>query len=180
MGYFLPALLFSMKENDFHPELFLSVGPPLEIIATFLYLIRLLFSPLIPDADIADLLLKDTCFFFYVIRLTEFFSFPVHCTITAIFFTKVYQAYEYFLYLFSILWQRTFPTIKFYIQLYIDSLYQGSFLRPTCQNNSFVAGKLQDPLTVVSFFYALPRTIANATSSAWHLVDLHFVLLLLP
>ena len=51
--------------------------------------------------------------------------------------------YMYFLYLFLAFKKKTFPTIKFYIQLYIDSLYQGSFLRPTCQNNSSAAFNLQ-------------------------------------
>ena len=98
-----PSLLFSLREKDFHPELFLSVGHPLKIIATFLYLIRVLFSPVIPDAGIADLLLKDTCFFFYLIRLTELFPFPVHCTITDNFFLKRLSSIYVFSLPFSIL-----------------------------------------------------------------------------
>ena len=81
MGYFSPSLLFSLMEKDFHPELFLSVGLSLEIMATFLYLTRVLFSPFITDAGI-DLLLNVTipCFFFYQMRLTELFPFPFHRT----------------------------------------------------------------------------------------------------
>ena len=70
---------FPSRKQDFHPEVFLSVGLPLEIMATFLYLTRVIFFSLfIPDAGI-DLLLNVTtpCFFFYLIRLTELFLFPV-------------------------------------------------------------------------------------------------------
>ena len=158
IGLFLPLSLIFPQEKGLSPGIIFECRASLENLATFLYLTRVLFSPLIPDAGIADLLLKDTFFFFYLIRLTELFPFPVHCTIiTDIFFTKRLTSIYVFSLPFSILLQRTFPTIKFYIQLYIDSLYQGSFLLPTCLNNSSVAGKLQDPSTVVSFFMRFPE-----------------------
>ena len=69
IGLFPPRPLsyFPSRKQDFHPEVFLSVGLPLEIMATFLYLTRVIFFSLfIPDAGI-DLLLNVTipCFFFY-------------------------------------------------------------------------------------------------------------------
>ena len=84
-----PRSYFPSRKQDFLPEVFLSVALPLEIMATFLYLTRVLFSPFIPDPGI-DLLLRVTipCFFFYLTRLTELFPFPVHCTVTEIFFHK--------------------------------------------------------------------------------------------
>ena len=114
---------------------------PLEIMAAFLYLTRVLFSLLI-TAEGIYLFLNVTCFFFYLIRLTELFLVRGrstrkinHCT---------YYYYICIFFTFSLpLKKKTFPTIKFYIQLYIDSLYQGSFLRPTCQNNSSAAFNLQ-------------------------------------
>ena len=78
LGYSDPPLsYFPSRKQNFHPEVFLGVGLPFEIMATFLYLTRVLFSPFISDAGI-DLLLNVTipCFFFYLIRLTEFFPFP--------------------------------------------------------------------------------------------------------
>ena len=66
----------------------------------------------------------------------------------------------YFLYLFLSFNKELFQLLNFTFSCtYIDSLYQGSFPRSTCQNNSrrSVAGKLQDLSTVVSFYMRFPE-----------------------
>ena len=165
-----PVSYFPSRKQNFHPEVFLSVGLSLEIMATFLYLTRVLFfavhtrkrhrftlechNPmlfLLPDAPH---------------RIIPIPSPPYRLLI--IFFTKGYQAYMHFLYLFL---SFNKPTIKFYTQLYIDSLHQGYFLRPTCQTNSSAARKLQVPSTVVSF--------SCTSQNNCKCTELHFVLLLM-
>ena len=124
MVYFSPSLLFSLKEKDFHPEVVLSVGPPLKIIATFLYLTRVLFSPLIPDAGIADLLLKDTCFFFYLIRLTELF----HSQSTVLLLIIFFLPHMYFLYLFLSFDKELFQLLNFTFSCTLIAFIKGLFL----------------------------------------------------
>ena len=97
--------------------------------------------------------------FFYPLRLTELFPFPVHSTITDI-YIYIFLPHMYFLYLFLSFNKELFQLLNFTFSCtYIDSLYQGSFPRSTCQNNSrrSVAGKLQDPSTVVSFYMRFPE-----------------------
>ena len=69
-----PPLLFALTKIGLSPgSIFLCVGLPLEIMATLLYLTRVLFSLLITDEGIY-LFLNATYFYFLnLIRLTELF-----------------------------------------------------------------------------------------------------------
>ena len=152
-----PASYFPSRKQDFHPEVFLSVGLPLEIMATFLYLTRVLFSPFIPDPGI-DLLLRVTipCFVFYLIRLTELFPFPVHCTVTEIFFHKRLSSisFTFFLSFNTQLFQLLNFTFSCTLIAFINGLF---FARRVKNYDSSAARNLQDPSTVVSFFMSFPE-----------------------
>ena len=152
---------FPSRKQDFHPEVFLSAGLPLEIMATFLYLTRVLFSPFIPDAGI-DLLLRVTipCFFFYLIRLTELFPFPVHCTVTEFFFHKrLSRIYAFPLpFFFPLTHKKSFQLLNFTFSCTLIAFINGLFFARRVKNyDSSAARNLQDPSTVVSFFMSFPE-----------------------
>ena len=180
MGYFSPSLLFSLMEKDFYPELFLSVGLSLEIMATFLYLTRVLFSPFIPDAGI-DLLLNVTipCFFFYPDTPHRIIPIPSPpYRLLKFFFTKGYQACMHFLYLFLSFNKQLFSPLNFTFSCTLIAFIKGIFFDLRVKIIVLPLANYKSH-GLLFLFHALPRIIVNAMNSAWHPVDLHFVLLLM-
>ena len=69
-------------------------------------------------------------FFFYLVRLTELFPFPVHCTTSwnfFFFFTKGYQAYMYFLHLFLSFNKELFQLLNFTFSCTLIAFIKGLF-----------------------------------------------------
>ena len=158
----------------------MSVGLSLEIMASFLYLTRVLFFAVhtryrhrftLECHNPMLFLLPDTPH-----RIIPIPSPPYRLLI--IFFTKGYQAYMHFLYLFLSFNKQLFQPLNFTFSCTLIAFIKGIFfdlrvkiiVLPLANYNSH---------RLLFLFHALPRIIVNAMNSAWHPVDLHFVLLLM-
>ena len=172
IGLFAPRPLsyFPSRKQDFHLEVFLSVGLPLEIMATFLYLTRVIFF--IPDAGI-DLLLNVTipCFFFYPDTPHRIIPIPSPpYRLLKFFFTKGY--------LFLSFNKQLFQPLNFTFSCTLIAFIKGIFFDLRVK---IIVLPLANYMShgLLFLFHALPRIIVNAMNSARHPVDLHFVLLLM-
>ena len=129
---FSPSLLFSLKETRLSPgsifECWASLGNHGYIpVSNPCYFF---FSLFIPDAGI-DLLLNVTipCFFFYLIRLTELFPFPVHRTdYWWLFSQKVIKHICRFLYIFASFSKQVLQLFNFTFSCTLIAFMKGLFL----------------------------------------------------
>ena len=144
----------------------------------------LFFSLFIPDAGI-DLLLNVTipCFFFYPDtphRIIPISSPPYRLLIYIyiFFFTKGYQAYMHFLYLFLSFNKQLFQLFNFTFSCTLIAFIKGLFF-DLCVKIIVLLLANYKSHRLLFLFHALPRIIANAMNSAWHPEDLHFLLFLL-
>ena len=138
------------------------------------------FSLFIPDAGI-DLLLNVTipCFFFYPDTPHRIIPIPSPpYRLLKFFFTKGYQACMHFLYLFLSFNKQLFQPLHFTFSCTLVAFIKGIFF--DVRVKIIVLPLANYKSHRLSFlFHALPRIIVNAMNSAWHPVDLHFVLLLM-
>ena len=120
---------FPSRKQDFHLEVFLSVGLPLEIMATFLYPTRVLFFAVhtrcrhrftLECHNPMLFLLPDTPH-----RIIPIPSSPYRLLI--IFFTKGYQAYMHFLYLFLSFNKELFQPLNFTLSCTLIAFIKGIF-----------------------------------------------------
>ena len=158
----------------------MSVGLPLEINSTLLYLTDVLFSPFIPDAGI-DLLLNITIPYFFFYPDTPHRIIPIPSPpyrLLIIFFTKGYQAYMYFLYLFLSFNKELFQLFNFTFSCILIAFIKGLFFDLRVKIIVLLLANYKSH-RLLFLFHALLRIKENAMNSAWHPVDLHFVLLLL-
>ena len=158
-----PVSYFPSRKQNFHPEVFLSVGLSLEIMATFLYLTRVLFfavhtrkrhrftlechNPmlfLLPDAPH---------------RIIPIPSPPYRLLI--IFFTKGYQAYMHFLYLFLSFNKELFQPLNFTLSCTLIAFIKGIFFDLRVKLIVLPLANYKSH-RLLFLFHALPRIIVNA------------------
>ena len=174
-----PISYFPSRKQDFYPEVFLSVGLPLEIMATFLYLTRILFFFAVPTRCGHWFTLECHNPMLFLLPDTPHRIIPIPMPpYSVIFFTKGYQAYMHFLHLFLSFNKQFFQPLNFTFSCTLIAFIKGIFFNlrvkiivlPLANHKSH---------QLFFLFHALPRIIVNAMNSAWHPVELHFVLLLM-
>ena len=95
-----------------------------------------------------------------------------------IFFTKGYQAYMHFLYLFLSFNKQLFQPLNFTFSCTLIAFMKGIFFDLRVKIIVLPLANYKSH-RLLFLFHALPRIIVNAMNSARHPVDLHFVLLLM-
>ena len=182
MVSFSPSLLFSLKEKDFHSEVFLSVGLPLEIMATFLYLTRVLFFAVHTRCSHRFTLECHNSMLFllpgYSSQNYSHSQSTVPITDNFFFFTKGYQAYMHFLYPFLSFNKQLFQLFNFTFSCTLIAFIKGLFFDLRVKIIVLLLANYKSH-RLLFLFHALPRIIADAMNLAWYPEDLHFVLFLL-
>ena len=178
---FSPSLLFSLKETRLSPgsifECWASLGNhgyiPVSNPCSFFRCSCQM------QASIYSWMSQSHAFSFTRIRFTELFPFPVPRTDYWQFFSKKgYQACIHFLYLFLSFNKQLFQPLHFTFSCTLVAFIKGIFF--DVRVKIIVLPLANYKSHRLSFlFHALPRIIVNAMNSAWHPVDLHFVLLLM-
>ena len=121
---------FPSRKQDFHPEVFLSVGLPLEIMATFLYLTRVIFFFAVHTRCRHRFTLECHNPMLFLLPDTPHRIIPIPIPpyrLLIIFFTKGYQAYMHFLYLFLSFNKELFQPLNFTLSCPLIAFIKGIF-----------------------------------------------------